>query len=81
MSLRITVKDPENESYWYVEVSTATATQYDNGALFSCGWTVGKDLPRRTFTRLPKTRTTERKYTHSSCQSSCVLRGNTHCRW
>lgn len=79
--MRITAKDPKDNSYWYVHAPMKVAKRYDNGCLFSIGWTVGKDLPRATFARLPKTAMTQEQWNHSGCQSYCILRGHSKCAW
>ena len=77
----ITVKDPDNNTHWRVHASLSTVKRYDNYCLVSIGWTVGVDLPRRTFNRLSKTQLTEAEWGHSGCQSYCVLRGDSKCQW
>ena len=77
----ITVRDPDNNTYWRVHASLSTVKRYDNYCLVSIGWTVGVDLARRTFNRLKKEQLTGEQWNHSGCQSYCVLRGDSKCQW
>ncbi len=81
--MRIYIRD--GEAYYRAEVSLAWARRHDNGALVSCGLTVGKDISRRVMrglvTRGQAIPVTRDQWNHSGCQSSCVLRGQADCRW
>jgi hypothetical protein len=52
----------------------------DNGALISCGLTAPKDVSSK-WVQKHGVEVSETTYKHSSCQSSCVLRGNDRCGW
>jgi len=84
----ITIKN--GTKHYRANISPAWAAKRDNGALISCGLTVGKDLPERDF-RLLETLTSRgqailqeishEEYNHSGCQSYCTRRGDDHCGW
>ena len=67
--------------YYFVYPSRRQIAKYDNGALISCGWTVGDDLPLTVFQHMSKKEVTQEDYNHSGCQSRCVLRGDSKCGW
>ncbi len=70
------------DKYYRCEVSQRWLAKHDNGAVFSCGLTVGQDgLTMASFQRLNRTEVTREQWNHSGCQSSCVLRGGKECRW
>ena len=79
--MRVYIIDPENAKYYRAELSRAQALRLDNGALISCGLTVGRDLSRRQLARLQVTEVTAEEWNHSGCQSSCTLRGAAKCSW
>ncbi len=83
--MRISVADPEHGRFYEISVTPQWAQRHDNGALVSCGLTIGQDgFTRRMFERLPwhRVRTVSRdSYNHSGCQSSCIRRGDQACRW
>ncbi len=91
---RITIKDPRDNKYYYYNASPRWYNKHDNGAMISCGLTVGEKsgysgkeyLSAGTFDRMKKAKTGLREisketYDHSGCQSSCTLRGGKECRW
>lgn len=82
--LRIYVRD--QQKYYRLVVTPQWAGRHDNGALISCGLTVGQDgFTRRMLDsakrRFSWTEVTHEQWNHSGCQSSCILRGDTTCRW
>lgn len=82
--LEITVKD--GDQYYKVVVTKHWFDRHDNGAMLSCGLTVGKDnFTAKDWARAKATfihtELTQEQWNHSSCQSSCVLRGGSTCRW
>ena len=84
--LRVTIRDKENRKFYKMAVSQAWAEKHDNGALISCGLTIGEHgFTRRMFQlaqyRFSHIELTEEQWNHSGCQSSCILRGNDICRW
>jgi hypothetical protein len=92
--MKISIKDPRDDSHWEYSATQTWARRHDNGALVSCGLTVGEGprsggrayLSARTFDAMKKARTGLRQtsrdeWNHSGCQSSCVLRGAATCRW
>jgi hypothetical protein len=79
--MRITATDPATGKNWYVFPTMKIVRRWDNGALISCGWTIGKDLPKPTFARMRKVEISAEEYKHSSCQSYCIRRGHARCSW
>lgn len=88
-TLTIYVKDPGAEGgtrYYRATVNQSWAVKHDNGAIFSCGLTVGEDgLTRRAWQAQVRRggveEVTHQTWNHSGCQSGCVLRGAKECRW
>ena len=91
-TIRITIKDPRDDTYYHYAATPRWADAHDNGALISCGLTVdeagssGKPyLSAATFDRMKKAgevkQIANEEWKHSGCQSSCVLRGNKRCSW
>lgn len=83
--IRLTIKDPDNGKFYKMAVTPRWAQAHDNGALISCGLTIGQDgFTRRMFQlaqyRFSHLEITEQEYQHSGCQSSCILRGDSVCR-
>ncbi len=93
--IRVSIKDPRHDTYWFYDASVAWVRRHDNGVIVSCGLTVGEKssysgkayLSETTFDRMKKTEkknlraVTLDEWNHSGCQSQCVLRGNPTCRW
>ena len=84
--IRITIADPERGKFYKMAVTPRWAEGHDNGALISCGLTIGRDgFTRRMFElaqyRFSHLEVTQDEYNHSGCQSSCVRRGDAICRW
>ena len=86
--IRITIKAPcrehgrgckEHAHYYRYDASLAWVRRYDNGALISCGATVGEGGLKRVPAGAVETSFDQ--WNHSSCQSGCVLRGDAKCRW
>lgn len=80
--MNITIR--HGDTYYRASVSLAWARRHDNGALVSCGLTVGENLSLQAFRRLRPaqlTVITKEQYNHSGCQSRCKLRGDTICQW
>lgn len=85
----VTVKVPEPDGtarFFEVYVTSQWAARHDNGALISCGLTVGQDgftaaAWERAKAVFLSREMSEQQYRHSGCQSGCVLRGNAKCRW
>jgi hypothetical protein len=85
------------EKYYRLMVSRQWAVKHDNGALISCGLTVGANsscresqgmgpyLTERALAGLIRQgkaeEVTQEKYNHSGCHSGCILRGDAACRW
>lgn len=60
-TLAVTAKEPLPDGtarYWMTYPSVRVADRYNNCVLVSIGWTVGVDLPKRSFVRMEKTRIT-----------------------
>jgi hypothetical protein len=84
--IRITIADPEKHKYYRMAVTPTWAERHNNGALISCGLTIGRDgFTRRHFQlaqyRFSHVELTQEEYNHSGCQSYCILRGHDHCQW
>lgn len=79
----VTLHDPGRGKYARVWLSPRQVARYDNGSLISTGLWVPEDIDERTFDRLAATGETMTKENadHSSCQSSCILRGDPKCQW
>lgn len=82
--IRVSVRHP-NGKYYVAHLSPGQARAHDNGALISCGLTVGEDLKHGTFQNWLRQglldEISQEKYNHSGCQSSCILRGDLKCGW
>jgi len=81
----ITVKASETEFY-EATLSIPTFRKYDNGAMISCGLTVGRDGFKRStldtwIKRGIATLIDRDQYLHSGCLSNCVNRGGKVCQW
>lgn len=78
-------RNKEKNLFWKLHVMSRWAARHDNGALVSCGLTVGQDVSQRSIDTLVKqgraTPVTEEQWKHSGCQSRCVLRGDDKCQW
>jgi len=84
--MRITIKNPKTGRYYVASVSPAWARRHDNGALVSCGLTVGdSSLSAAAFKTLEKAgalrEISREDYNHSGCQSGCIRRGDPKCIW
>lgn len=85
----LTVTVRHNEKFYYVDLTLGQARRHDNGALISCGLTVVPDWENgfhastlRRWIKQGIAREINRdEWSHSGCQSSCVRRGATVCRW
>jgi len=81
----LTISIKHGERYYSARVSQSWAMRHDNGALISCGLTVGESLTDRAFKLAQKrfrvTEVSREAYNHSGCQSYCTLRGDVSCRW
>lgn len=83
--MRVTVTVSADEHY-YLYASPRWLQHHDNGALVSCGLTVGRDgftvgAWKRAKAKFRTVPLTKDEYKHSGCQSYCVRRGNSECRW
>ena len=71
--------------YYRARVTTSWAKRHDNGALISCGLTVGDRFPlgalKTLIARGQAVEVDQDTYNHSGCQSACILRGHAACRW
>lgn len=91
--MRVYIKQPESENpvtgktrYWVANVPPEWVKRHDNGAMISCGLTVGSGgLTKRQFNvmkgKYPCKEVTQDEWNHSGCQSSCKRRGDKECRW
>lgn len=74
-----------DDKYYRLTVSVEWAEKNDNGALISCGLTVGTDIKesqlKNLISRGKAIQVTEDEYNHSGCQSRCVKRGDDICQW
>ena len=81
--MQLYIKD--RQSYYRAVVTRAWAIKHDNGALISCGLTVGEELTlgqlKALVARGQAVEVTKEEWNHSGCQSSCTLRGAKECRW
>jgi hypothetical protein len=84
--MRITIR--HGNKYYMAVVSRKWVEKHDNGAVVSCGLSVGE--PDSTVSegslaaliRMGKAKEiSQERYNHSGCQSGCVLRGDKECRW
>lgn len=78
--------DDKDVFYYRAEVSQRWAVEHDNGAIFSCGLTVGEDgLELSSLQALIRqgkaVEVSYDEWNHSGCQSSCIRRGAKECRW
>jgi len=81
-----TISIRNGEHYYRATVSLTWARRHDNGALVSCGLTVGESgftigMLNTLIKRGQAAEITREQWNHSGCQSSCILRGNSECRW
>jgi hypothetical protein len=80
-----TVYARHGEKYYKLNVSPQWCEKNDNGALVSCGLTVGENLRETQLLHLIRTgkakEVSQETWKHSGCQSGCVLRGDPACRW
>jgi len=81
---RVSIRN--GDQYYFASVTRAWAIAHDNGALVSCGLTVGQDgfTPRMFAWLQSRDRLdpiTKDEWNHSGCQSYCVKRGAKECRW
>lgn len=93
--INVSIKDPRDNTHWMYKASVAWVRRHDNGAIVSCGLTVGETssylgkayLSETTFDRMKKTEkkslraVTYDEWNHSGCQSQCILRGDSKCGW
>ena len=84
--LTITIRDREKQKYYRARVTPQWAQRHNNGALISCGLTVGEyGFTERTLKGLiQRGQAVEIDHTtwnHSGCQSACVTRGDVKCQW
>jgi len=82
--LTVTIRD--GETYYKARLTRRQVSLWDNGAMVSCGLTVGegrfKAASLRTLQAQGRVQPIDREtYLHSGCQSSCVRRGGSICRW
>jgi len=82
--MRVYIRD--GARFFRAQVSPQWAIDHDNGALISCGLTVGEaGFTARMLDGLRRrgraTEVSEEEWKHSGCQSACVLRGARECRW
>ena len=85
--MKVTIKDPKNNRFYEASLSRHQASRYDNGAMVSCGLTVGENT--RFTERSLKTLSQQGRlkeiskddWNHSSCQSGCTRRGAAKCSW
>ncbi len=73
------------DTRYRLSLTRGEAECLDNGALFSCGLTVGKDLTQVKLDQLIRAgravEVTREEWQHSGCQSRCTLRGDSICQW
>ena len=91
--MRISIKDPKAGRYYLANVTPTWAERHDNGALISCGLTVGERgaysgeefLSARSFATLKRQGKVKEidkdTWNHMGCQSSCTRRGGPTCSW
>lgn len=84
--MKITIKDPGNNKFYEASVTPRWANRYDNGAMVSCGLTVGQSrLTQRSLSTLRAQgrlkEISHDDWNHSSCQSGCIRRGAPKCSW
>lgn len=81
----MTIYAHHGAKHFQLTVNPQWARRHDNGALVSCGLTVGEDLPERELNRLIKTgkaiEVAPEVAAHSACLSRCKLRGDAICQW
>ena len=77
--------EPLKAKYYRAFVSVKWLQRHDNGALYSCGLNVGETVSEyemeTMLNRKVAIEITHDEWNHSSCQSSCVRRGDDACRW
>ena len=82
MYRKVAVRDPDHNKFYLVRLTERQVKRLNNGALVSLGLTVGANgFTRKEFDRLPKTEISYDEWNHSGCQSSCIRRGHSTCRW
>jgi len=73
------------DKHYYLYLSNAQCTKYNNYAMTSCGLQIPDDVPISVLNwLLCHKRAIQIDATtanHSGCQSSCILRGDKICRW
>ena len=75
-TMRIYIRSADQ--YYRYDASPRWAKEHDNGALVSCGLTVGeslKSVPRMAV------KVSKAEWNHSSCLSRCKDRGDNICQW
>jgi hypothetical protein len=81
----MTISVRDGERYYEATVSPQWAARHNNSALVSLGLTVGHDLTPRAWAaakrRFRVVEVTQDEYNHGGCQSQCIRRGNSECRW
>jgi len=93
MTMRITIKDPKRSKFYIASVTPQWARRHDNGALVSCGLTVGEKSSSTGKSYLSESdlehlqeegrlkEIDHDEWNHSGCQSGCTRRGDRECRW
>ena len=84
--MKITIKNPKTGKFYYANVGASWVQRHDNGAMISCGLTVGeKYFSAHAFKALEKAgkliEVSKDEWNHSGCQSGCVRRGDAKCVW
>jgi len=77
----VTIADKQNSKYYCADLSNRQVRKFDNGALVSCGLTVGESITASDLATLNLEEISYETWKHSSCQSACTARGNFECRW
>lgn len=83
--LLVYVQDKAMNSYVLASLTVRQYRRLDNGVMVSCGLSVPEDVSRETVARWVKRgrarQVTYDEWNHGGCQSSCVTRGGSKCRW
>ena len=82
--MKVSIAD--NGNFYSAPLAAILRRGIDNGALISCGLTVGRDgFTRRMMDELIRLGVAQpiskEAYNHSGCQSRCTLRGDDKCQW
>ena len=79
--MKLYAHDPKAKRAWRFSASDSWVRRHDNGHVVSIGFSVPEDLTLKQLQKLNATEIPYDEWSHSSCQSSCVKRGDSKCTW